>query len=124
MTISYKCSDTICEWRLSAKYELYNNIIKLINYEIKKNHSIVYEEHNYNYNNKILEDLKYKGATIINRKSNNPLYFKKFLIVMSINYKKFNQKGQNLLLNYKQKYGNIKFKIEGLSDNYKKYIKK
>ena len=61
MIVSYKCSDTICESRLSAKYEIINNnIIKLINYEIKKNHSIKYEEHNYNYDNIIIQDLKYK----------------------------------------------------------------
>ena len=40
---------------------------------------------------------------------------------MSINDNKFNQKGINLLLNFKQKYGNIKFKIEGMSEYYKKY---
>ena len=32
ISINYKCSDTNCESRLYAKFELNNNIIKLISY--------------------------------------------------------------------------------------------
>lgn len=99
-----------------------NNIIKIISYEIKKNYSIKYEEHNYNYNNRILEDIKYKGTLIINRNCSNPIYFKKFLFVMSIKENKFNLKGINILINFKDKYGDIKFKIQNFSDNFKKLI--
>ena len=99
-----------------------NNIIKIISYEIKKNYSIKYEEHNYNYNNRILEDIKYKGTLIINRNCSNPIYFKKFLFVMCIKENKFNLKGKNILINFKDKYGDIKFKIQNLSDNFKKLI--
>lgn len=60
-TINYKCSDYICESRLTAKIEInkIDKIIKLIEWEIKKPHSIKPEEHNYNNDNNILEDMKY-----------------------------------------------------------------
>ena len=116
-------SDSICGARLTAKYEIINNkIIKLLNYEIKKEHTIKNEEHNYNYNEQILNDLKYKGTIIIKRKCSNPIYFKRFLIVMCINENKFNLTAKQILVDFLSKYGNIKFKTDDISESYKAYI--
>ena len=41
---------------------------------------------------------------------------------MCIKENKFNLKGKNILINYKEKYGCIKFKIQNLSDNFKKLL--
>ena len=75
-TINYKCSDYISESRLTAKIEInkIDNIIKLIEWEIKKPHFIKPEEHNYNYDNNIIEDMKYQGTLIIKRKCSNLIY--------------------------------------------------
>ena len=123
LNISYKCSDSICGSRLSANFELLNNnIINLVHYEIKKNHTIKNEEHNYNYDKNILEDIKNTGTLVIKKKCSNPIYFKKFLILMYIKENRYNLKGKEILLKFKNIYGDIKFKIDDISDNYKQYI--
>lgn len=94
----------------------------MLNYEIKKTYIIKIEEHNYIYNNLILNDLKYNGSIIINKKCSNTIYFRQFLILMSINNNKYNLRDKQLLSLFKEKYGDIKFKIGGLSEEYKEYI--
>lgn len=41
---------------------------------------------------------------------------------MCINDNRYIQKGKDILLQFKNKYGDIKLKIEDISDNYKQYI--
>ena len=66
--------------------------------------------------------MKYKGSVLIKRKCSNPIYFKRFLIVMCIHQNKINQTGKQILMNFIEKYGNIKFKTEDISEKYKIYI--
>ena len=124
LTVNYKCSDSSCSWRLTAKIEIlkeYNNI-NINSFDIKKQHNINNNEHNYHYNAQILEDYKYKGTIFVNKKCSNPIYFKKFLIITSISNNKYNLKGKEMLSNFIEKYGDITFKIDELSEPYKEYI--
>ena len=68
--------------------------------------------------------MKYKRTILINKKCANPIYFKRFLIIMRINNKKDNLKGKEILEKFKEKYGHAKFKIDGLSDKMKSFILK
>ena len=80
LTVNYKCLDSSCSGRLTAKIESLkeNNNININSYDIKKQHSINKNEYNYNYNVQILEDYKYKRTIFINKKRSNPINFKNF----------------------------------------------
>ena len=81
---SYYYVDTSFEDRLSAQYKIdinnNNNQLVIENYEKTINHSNENNSHNYVRKYEILNDLKYNTIYNINKKCENPIYLKKFMI--------------------------------------------
>lgn len=82
----------MCDARLSITYEYKDNIkdsLKIKNINIKKEHSIEREDHNYIMNEDIKDIYETNSTILIKRRRSNPTFLKKFLIYISI--KKINK---------------------------------
>ena len=107
--IYYHCLDTKCKAR-AIYYFNFNNAEDEINnkFEIKNEHSLAYDEHNYIQSNIIKEDLETKSKSEIKKKLVNYYYLKSFIKQYLINNTGIIHTGISLKKEIESIYGSIK----------------
>ena len=127
LTTSYKCSDYLCNGRLSIIYEYTNDLKKNVKKKITetKEHSILREDHTYIIKEEVKESLKTNSTIIIIKRCANPIFLKHFLINYCIRKNILNIKGNKLVSIFEDIYGKIKLDYSKLNINQKtKYLSK